>query len=170
MKEREPPFFSKIRTVILNSLINLYTSVYFMCFAAIVGLDAGVSSFALINLSEEILNYSNSITSFSSSQSLIVTNALSLISTISFRTKSLLIQEQANIYSSTVQIISQSLKLLTNSNTTFYTLLNSTGSANSSTSLTESNTLFSYIEMYAELLQQLGKICHIYDGKLLFLK
>jgi hypothetical protein len=139
-----------------------------MCFAATMGLDAGVSNFALINLSKEILSYSNSITSFSSSQSLKVTDAISFISKTSFRTKSLLIQEQVSIYSSTVKIISQSINLLANSNKTLYSLLSATGSANSSTSLIESNMLFSYIEMYAELLQQQGKIYHIYVGNLLF--
>jgi hypothetical protein len=132
-----------------------------MCFAAKMSLDAGVSNFALINLSKEILSYSNSIASFSSSQFLKVTDAISFISQTSFRTKSLLIQEQATIYSSTVKIISQSLTLLGNSNTTLYTLLNATASTNT-TSFTESNKLFAYIEVYAELLLQLGKIFHIF--------
>lgn len=123
-------------------------------------LNADVSTFALIKLSKEIISYSKSITSFNSSQSLTVTRALSLVGSISFRTKSLLIQEQVNVYNSTVKIINLSLTLLENSNATLNMLLNATASANSSTSLTESDKLFSYIEIYAKLLQQLGKIYH----------
>ena len=126
-----------------------------MYFVAGTNLDVNVKNYTLFKLYLQVSSYSNKTVILNQNQSFIVENAISLINSVLIRTRSFLIKEDLNIYSWKLLTLGKSVELLNTSSTTLKTLINlnvSTVSFNSS----DTSTFISKIDMYLQLLQQLG--------------
>ena len=126
-----------------------------MYFVAGTNLDVNVKNYTLFKLYLQVSSYSNKTVILNQNQSFIVENAISLINSVLIRTRSFLIKEDLNIYSWKLLTLGKSVELFNTSSTTLKTLINlnaSTVSFNSS----DTSTFISKIDMYLQLLQQLG--------------
>ena len=126
-----------------------------MYFVAGTNLDVNVKNYTLFKLYLQVSSYSNKTVILNQNQSFIVENAISLINSVLIRTRSFLIKEDLNIYSWKLLTLGKSVELFNTSSTTLKTLINlnaSTVSFNSS----DTSTFISKIDIYLQLLQQLG--------------
>ena len=126
-----------------------------MYFVAGTNLDVNVKNYTLFKLYLQVSSYSNKTVILNQNQSFIVENAISLINSVLIRTRSFLIKEDINIYSWKLLTLGKSVELFNTSSTTLKTLINlnaSTISFNSS----DTSTFISKIDIYLQLLQQLG--------------
>ena len=126
-----------------------------MYFVAGTNLDVNVKNYTLFKLYLQVSSYSNKTVILNQNQFFIVENAISLINSVLIRTRSFLIKEDLNIYSWKLLTLGKSVELFNTSSTTLKTLINlnaSTVSFNSS----DTSTFISKIDMYLQLLQQLG--------------
>jgi hypothetical protein len=115
-------------------------------------LDIGVDNYTFQQLFIQLSMYSNKSVTFSESLSAKLKVALNLIYSTVFRTKSLIIKEEVNLYTIKLLIIGKNLEFLKLTSSSLQSL-NISASLN-----TTASTLFmSSIEVYLKLLTQLGK-------------
>ena len=128
-----------------------------MIFVAAVNLDTDVDSYELYLMYLNISLYSNKRVTFN--EAFIAEELSSLINSTYVRTKSVLVKEEINVFSSKLLIIEQSLGLLgqlADTNSTLQVLTRSP-SSNSSQNSNYTSIFVSEVQLFLGLLLQLGK-------------
>ena len=130
-----------------------------MIFVAAVNLDTDVDSYELYLMYLNISLYSNKRVTFNETQAFIAEELSSLINSTYVRTKSVLVKEEINVFSSKLIFIEQSLGLLgqlADTNSTLQVLTRSP-SSNSSQNSNYTSIFVSEVQLFLGLLLQLGK-------------
>ena len=130
-----------------------------MIFVAAVNLDTDVDSYELYLIYLNISFYSNIRVTFNETQAFIAEELSSLINSTYVRTKSVLVKEEINVFSSKLIFIEQSLGLLgqlADTNSTLQVLTRSP-SSNSSQNSNYTSIFVSEVQLFLGLLLQLGK-------------